>query len=152
MSIVDGYRLEPMVGDPDDHRPDTVWALTVDGAAEGPRVEDLAVIVERIAPGDPIPLHRHRQNEVVIVHGEGGVNTLGQERRTVAEGTVVYIPAGVSHGLLNTSDVPLPIEGVFPTTRIPIEYLERNPAPGTESDPPARPMMIDLRTGRSRPA
>ena len=54
MSIVEGYEFEAMVGDPDDHRPDTRWALLVDpGGPEG-RVDRLAVITERIAPGDRI--------------------------------------------------------------------------------------------------
>ena len=30
MSIVEGYVFEGMVGDVDDHRPDTRWALLVD--------------------------------------------------------------------------------------------------------------------------
>jgi len=60
LSIVEGYRLEPMVGDPDDHRPNTVWALLVDPGDDAGRVDDLAVISERIGAGDRIPLHEHR--------------------------------------------------------------------------------------------
>ena len=49
MSIVEGHILEAMVGDADDHRPETRWALLVDpGGPEG-RVEGFAVIRERIA-------------------------------------------------------------------------------------------------------
>ena len=71
MSIVEGYTFEPMVGDPDDHRPETRWALLVDpGGPEG-RVDGFALITERIAPGDRIPLHVHRDDELVIVHGPG---------------------------------------------------------------------------------
>jgi hypothetical protein len=35
---------------------------------------------------------------------------------------------------------------VFPATSIEIAMLERNPAPGTEADPPRR-SRYDLRTG-----
>jgi hypothetical protein len=38
MSIVERTPMEPMVGDPDDHRPDTSWGLLVDpGMGEAPR-------------------------------------------------------------------------------------------------------------------
>ena len=122
-----------MVGDPDDHRPHTRWALLVDpGGPEG-RVDGLAVITERIAPGDRIPLHVHRDDELVIVHGHGRYR-LGDDERDVADGAVVFIPAGVPHGLSNPGREPLPIEGIFATTRVWMRYLERNPAPGTERD------------------
>jgi hypothetical protein len=34
---------------------------------------------------------------------------------------------------------------MFPSERIGIEYLERNPAPGTEDDPPQPVVVIDVR-------
>jgi quercetin dioxygenase-like cupin family protein len=146
VSIVEGYRFEAMVGDPDDHRPNTAWALVVDpGGPEG-RVEAFAVISERIAPGDRIPLHVHRDDEVVIVHGNGRYR-LGDEERDVTDGAVVFVPAGVAHGLSNPGPEPLPIEGIFATTKLWLRYLERNPAPGTEGDDPQLPMTIDIRTG-----
>ena len=33
----------------------------------------------------------------------------------------------------------------FPTTTIDIEYLDRNPAPGTEGDPPQPPVVYSAR-------
>lgn len=111
-----GYQFDAMVGDPDDHRPDSSWALVVDSGDQSSRVDDLAVISERIAPGDRIPLHVHRVNEVILVHGAGQY-TLGDETRPVGDGAVVFIPAGMPHGLRNDGDAPLPLEAVFPTTR-----------------------------------
>ncbi len=146
MSIVDGYRLEAMVGDPDDHRPMTRWALLVDPGGPNGRVDGFSVIAERIAPGDRIPLHIHREDEVVIIHGPGRYR-LGDEERVVGEGTVVFIPAGAPHGLANPGPDVLPIEGIFPATHLWIRYLERNPAPGTEADEPQPPFTFDLRTG-----
>jgi quercetin dioxygenase-like cupin family protein len=146
VSIVDGYTLEAMVGDVDDHRPETHWALLVDpGGPEG-RVDTFAVIRERIAPGDRIPLHVHRDDEVVIVHGDGRYR-LGDEEHDVSDGAVVFIPAGAPHGLFNPGAEPLPIEGIFATTKLWLRYLERNPAPGTEGDAPQAAMTIDVRTG-----
>lgn len=146
MSIVEGYRYEPMVGDPDDHRPATTWALLVDpGDARG-RVDDLAVIAERVGPGDRIPLHVHRVNEVILAHGPGRFR-LGEEERSVHEGAVIFIPAGVPHGFHNDGDTALPLQAVFPTTRVWMRYLERNDAPGTETDGPGAAVTYDFRTG-----
>jgi hypothetical protein len=48
MSIVDGYELVQMVGDPDDHRPATHWAPLADpGDAHG-RVDDLVAVVDGV--------------------------------------------------------------------------------------------------------
>jgi len=147
MSIVQGYQFLPMIGDPDDHRPQTEWATVVDpGGPEG-EVRTLAVLLERIGPGDSIPLHRHPIDEVIFVDGEGAHVRLGAERRTVPAGSVVFVPAGVAHGTSNRSGSPLPIRAVFPATRVGIEYLERNAAPGTEGDDPQPATTIDLLTG-----
>ena len=146
MSIVEGYRFEPMVGDPDDHRPDTTWALLVDPGDDAGRVDDLAVISERIAPGDRIPLHVHRVNEVILAHGPGRI-TLAIASRAVVDGAVIFIPAGVPHGFHNDGAEPLPVQAVFPTSRVWIRTLERNPAPGTEGDAPQAGATYDFRTG-----
>ena len=139
-----------MVGDPDDHRPESEWSLVVDPGSPAGRVDDLAVILEHIAPGDRIPLHTHRVNEVIVVHGNGTVR-LGDDARRVANGAIVFIPAGTAHGVGNDGDNHLPIEAVFPTTRVWIHYLERNPAPGSESDEISPPLTYDLRTGEVTP-
>jgi quercetin dioxygenase-like cupin family protein len=139
-----------MVGDPDDHRPESEWSLVVDPGSPAGRVDDLAVILEHIAPGDRIPLHTHRVNEVIVVHGNGTVR-LGDDARPVADGAIIFIAAGTAHGIQNDGDNHLPIEAVFSTTRVWIQYLERNPAPGTESDEINPPLTYDLRTGEVTP-
>ena len=115
------------------------------GGAAG-RVDGLAVILERIGAGERIPAHVHRVDEVILPEGPGRFR-LGDEVLPVAASSVVFIPAGAVHGLANDGTEPLSIRAVFPTTRVWIRYLDRNPAPGTEGDPPARPTTIDLRTG-----
>ena len=113
MSIVEGYRFEPMVGDPDDHRPGSEWALVVDpGDAEG-RVDDLAVIVERSGPGERMPLHVQRVNEVILAHGPGRFR-LGDEERAVDTGAVVFVPAGMAHGSQNDAPAPPPRSVTLP--------------------------------------
>lgn len=146
MSIVEGYALEPMVGDPDDHRPGSAWALIVDPGGPDGQVDDLAVISERIGPGDRIPAHVHRVNEVIVVHGHGTFR-LGEDETPVDDGAIVFIPAGTVHGLRNDGDSPLPIEAVFPTTRVWMRAVDRNPSPGTETDAPQAGATYDFRTG-----
>ena len=148
MSIVDHFAFEGMVGDPDDHRPASEWALVVDPGGPAGRVDGLAVILERIAPGDRIPLHVHSVDEVILPDGPGRFR-LGEHAAEIDAGSVLFIPAGAAHGLENPGLIPLPIRAVFPTTRVWIRYLERNAAPGTEGDRPARPTTYDLRTGEA---
>ncbi len=138
--------MEPMVGDPDDHRPDSRWAFAVDPGDERRRVDTLAIIREAIAVGDRIPLHTHDVDEAITIIAGDGTARLGEEERRVGAGAVIFIPAGTPHGTANTGDVPLEIHAVFPATTIEIAMLERNPAPGTEAEAPRR-SRYDLRTG-----
>jgi mannose-6-phosphate isomerase-like protein (cupin superfamily) len=147
MSIVEGFTYEPMVGDPDDHRPNTEWALVFDPPADdGSHVQDLICIFERIAPGDAIPLHTHRTSELVVIEHGRGTYRLGDDARPIAGGAVVFIPAGTPHGLANGGSDTLSLHAVFPSGTLDITYLERNPAPGTEGDPPRPPLRFDPRS------
>ena len=147
MTIIDEPTFEAMVGDPDDHRPETRWAILVDRASTGAVVDDITAIVEVIAPGDRIPLHTHTTNEFVYVISGSGTYVLGEERRAVASRAAVFIARGTPHSLENGADGPLEIVATCPTATIDIAYLERNAAPGTDGDPPQPPVRIDPRTG-----
>jgi quercetin dioxygenase-like cupin family protein len=146
MSIVDPGPLEPMVGDPDDHRPNSRWRLVVDPGDEAGRVDGLALLVEQMAVGDRIPLHTHPTDELIVfTQGEGQVR-LGEASRRVTAGTAVFVPAGTPHGTTNVGSRPLELNAVFPTTVVEIAMLERNPAPGTEDELPRR-SRYNFRTG-----
>lgn len=148
MGIVEDRDFMPLAfeDDPDDYRPDSELAIVIDPAeSSGGHVEGLTVFYERIAPGDRIPLHQHTVEEVLFVD-EGSVEVrLGEERRSVSPGTVVFIPAGMSHGFANEGDEVARIHAVFPAREITIRYLDRNPAPGTEGDDPGPPVAFDVR-------
>jgi hypothetical protein len=47
---------------------------------------------------------------------------------------------------VNTGDEPLELRAVLPTTRVRMDAIERNPAPGTEDAPP-HATTYDFRTG-----
>jgi mannose-6-phosphate isomerase-like protein (cupin superfamily) len=146
MGIIDDVHYQPMVGDPDDHRPNTEWALAVDPErADGRYVNDATVLFERAAPGDRIPPHTHTISEAVVIRSGRGEYTLGEEQRAVGPGSCIFIPPGMVHGLVNDGDEYLQLIAFFPSTVIDITYKERNPAPGTEDQMPQPPTAIDVR-------
>jgi quercetin dioxygenase-like cupin family protein len=148
MSIV-GERSYKALGpeDPDDCRPDSRLAFVIDPTmADGHHVSQLSFIFEDVAPGDRVPLHKHTLDEAIVIEEGDAEVVIGSERRTVRAGTVIFVPAGVAHGYSNATSGTLRIQGVFPADVIDIEYIERNPAPGTEGQPPQPPFSLDLRS------
>ncbi len=146
MSIIERPEFVPLVGDPDDHRPNTSWAMVGDPVSvDAPYVRALLVVLEQIASGDRIPLHTHPHDEaIVIARGRAEVR-LADRVRIVGENAVAMVPKGVAHSI-RAVDGAVRINAFFPTTRIGIAYLERNPAPGTEGQAPAPPYEIDVRS------
>ena len=148
MAIIEqpAYRPLDFEDDPDDYRPDSELALVVDPSdGPGPHVEGMSVFCERMAVGDEIPLHRHREDEVFFLV-EGAVEArVGEETREIGPGAVVFIPGGMKHGFRNVGEEEVRIQAVFSSREVSIQYFERNPAPGTEGDPPGPPLAFDVR-------
>ena len=148
MGIVDDRDYRPLAhpDDPDDYRPDSELALVIDPADEARDfVEEMSVFCERIAAGDRIPLHQHSLDEVLFVDAGRLEATVGDEVRTIGPGTTVFVPARTPHGFRNVGDGAAEVHAVFPGREVDIRYLERNPAPGTEGDPPGPPVAFDVR-------
>ena len=146
MAAVAKPTLAPITDDPDDWRPDSRWALVTDPGDEWGRVDSFTLLVEEIAPGDRIPLHRHRIDELLVyLRGRGEVR-LGERTYSVEAGTSLFVPAGAVHGTDNTGDAPLHVHAIFASPVIDIEMLERNPQPGTEGDAP-KTWEYDSRSG-----
>lgn len=151
MAIVEQFEYVPFdESDPDDYRPQSRWAVLVDsGDGRETQVHSIAVIFEVIAPADRIPLHTHPIDEVIVIDEGRATVRLGDETREVGSGTVIFIPASTPHGTSNESAEPVRLHAMFPAERIGINYLERNPAPGTEGAPPQPPFEIDARRATS---
>ncbi len=148
MAIFANPPLTPLAetGDPDDHRVGSTWSgPLVDPVASGSYVRELCVILERIAPGERIPLHRHELDEAIVVESGEVELRLDEETRVVSGRSVAFFPAGVAHGARNVGSTDVVYTAFFPAAAIEIEYLERNPAPGTEGDPPQPPVVYDAR-------
>lgn len=131
-----------MIGDVDDHRPKTSWAIVT-----SPDVHGLAAIVEDIAPGDRIPLHTHPQEEAIFVASGRARVRVSDDEQDVEAGAVILVPANTPHGTRNESAAAVRVHAIFPATTIGITYIERNPAPGTEEDAPQPAFEVDLRAG-----
>lgn len=61
----------------------------------------MALGTQHLKPGAGIPVHRHEQDEVLIVEEGGGIAILGESRQTVEKGATIFIPKGVWHGMEN---------------------------------------------------
>jgi quercetin dioxygenase-like cupin family protein len=149
MGVVEGKVFRPLSGDddPDDYRPSSRLAVVVDQPSRDVGfVHGLAVVFEEIAPGDRIPVHRHGIAEVVVIDEGAAELRLGDEVRRVGAGAVVFVPASTAHGIRNIGVQVLRVHAFFPSEVVSTHYLDRNPAPGTEGDPPRPPVTIDLRT------
>lgn len=83
----------------------------------GPRLngsERLVVGTEQIAPGASIPVHKHPQeDEIVLIHSGTAHVWLGDQERDLHAGGLVFIPADTWIGLKNTSHQPLELTFVF---------------------------------------
>ncbi len=148
MTIVHDFAYEPVTDpdDPDDYRPHSRLALVFDpGDGSGRAVRSLRFIYEVAAPGDGAPLHVHPVDEAILVEGGRMEVRIGEAVYQVGPEGVAFIPRGLPHAWRSVGDVDLKLRAVFPTDVLAIQYLERNPAPGTEDDPPRPPWWIDLR-------
>jgi quercetin dioxygenase-like cupin family protein len=146
MAIAGPAELRAMTSDDDDYRPRSSWSLITDPGGPAGAVQDLCLIVEEVAAGDRIPLHRHRTDEMILVLEGRAEVTLAEERLEMNAGMTLFVPKGAIHGLRNIGDAVLRIHEVFPTIMIDVEMLDRNPAPGTEEKDPSH-MMYDAVTG-----
>jgi hypothetical protein len=147
-AIIDPPTLSPCVDveDPDDYRPDSSWAAAVDPlSSDGVYVSDACVMIDEVAPGDIVPLHTHTTYEVIYVDHSSVEVQLGAELRIAEPGAILFDPPGVPHRARALTEA-VRLIGFFPTTVVEITYQERNPAPGTEGDPPQPSVTFDVRS------
>jgi quercetin dioxygenase-like cupin family protein len=147
MGLHRDFELQPLtdLADPDDWRPRSNWTLVADEAA------NVAVIVEEIGVGDAIPLHRHLIDEVLLYEAGDAEVRIDDETYRVRAGDIVIVPAGAAHGTRNVGSDKVSVRAVFPSHRIDITYIERNPAPGTEGEAPQPGVVWDTRSGEVQP-
>ena len=91
---------------PRNHRGGQVSYLLLSPGQSGSR--NLAITWVEGAPGSRQGVHAHPRSEQVYVIVRGrGVMTVGEEETEVSAGTLVLVPPGTGHAILNTGDEPL---------------------------------------------
>jgi len=145
MAIIEHFKHNPC-DDPDDYRRNSTWAIACDPkTSEAPYVHDMVVTVDIVGAGEKVPMHTHPIDEIVFIEDGIVEAVLGTETRTIGRGSVAFIPAGTPHGGRVTGEASARFLGVFPSSVVGIEMLERIPAPGTEGDPLPPPFTLDVR-------
>ena len=146
MGLAPPGELEPMIADPDDYRPRSRWRVVTDPGGPAGAVQDLCLIVQEVAVGDRIPLHRHRTDGVIMILEGRAEVTLEEERLEMHPGSILFVPKGAIHALACAGETAVRFNEVFPTLVIDFERLGRNPAPGTEANAPSH-TIFDAVTG-----
>lgn len=76
--------------------------------------ERLSAGVVNLEPGKGHDIHTHPESdEILYIIGGEGEQTVADETRDVASGEMVYIPAGVEHGTINTGWETLQLLAVY---------------------------------------
>jgi quercetin dioxygenase-like cupin family protein len=140
------YQRLSEMDDPDDYRADSRLGFAVDPGDEQGRVDSISLFFEFVGPGEVCPMHVHAADEAIFIEdGELEVRIADQVER-IKPDEVAFIPRNTPHGWRNVGSTELQLRAVHPTNIIAIEYLERNPAPGTEDEPPQPPAWFDIRS------
>lgn len=71
------------------------------------------LVVMSVLPGDDIGLEVHDLDQVLVFVSGKGYSLLAGERRALGPGTVVVVPAGVEHNIVNDGDTPLKLYTVY---------------------------------------
>ncbi|MBN1681234.1 MAG: cupin domain-containing protein [Anaerolineae bacterium] len=67
----------------------------------------LAVTWVDVQPGSQQTLHHHPETQVYVIVAGVGEMVVGDEKRHVTAGDLIYIPSDVVHGIVNTGDAVL---------------------------------------------
>ncbi|HLN12138.1 MAG TPA: cupin domain-containing protein [bacterium] len=107
----------------------------------------LAMGHQRLGPGSVIPVHLHeRQDEILFVHAGQATLILEDQRVPAAEGTTVFVPEGVWHGVVNAGDGILHLLWIITPPGLEEMFRGISAPPGAER----RPMTADEFTDLAR--
>jgi mannose-6-phosphate isomerase-like protein (cupin superfamily) len=97
--------------DADDGFPRRVH-LMVEPATAG--AEHLAMGTEDVHPGSQIPVHVHdHAEEILFIYAGSARARIGDEEVEVGPETAIFVPKGMPHGVVNTSDEDVRLTWTF---------------------------------------
>jgi quercetin dioxygenase-like cupin family protein len=86
------------------------------GKAEG--AENFAMRYYQVGPGGNSRRENHPYDHgILILHGEGEV-LLDNEKHSISQGDVVYIPPNMEHQLINHGPIPMGFLCIIPAKRV----------------------------------
>ena len=86
--------------------------------------KDLSVFLVEAPPGSGPGLHTHPYEEVFVVQEGKATFTVGEAAIEATGGQIVVVPAGVTHGFVNSGGVPLRQVAIHAGGRMVTEWLE----------------------------
>jgi len=105
----------------------------------------LAMGHQRLGPGGTIPVHLHEhQDEILFVHAGHASVTLENERLPAPEGTTVFVPERVWHGVQNVGDGVLHLLWVITPPGLEEMFRGISAPPGAERQPMTPEEFIGL--------
>jgi len=90
-----------------------VTGRIVIGKADG--AENFCMRIIELAPGGHVPLHSHPWEHEQFVHSGKGEIRKGEEWGECGSGSVLFIPGGMNHEIINTGREPLVIVCLVPS-------------------------------------
>ncbi len=83
-----------------------------------------AVVYFEVATGKRLGRHTDSSEEILYVVDGDGEATVGEERVSIAAGSLAVVPALVPHDIRNTGSVPLKLVGFFAGSALMHAFLE----------------------------
>ncbi len=119
-------------------QPDVIRAGEAERVARGDGIETTRLVspernpgatihtgITRLPPGKAIPFHSHNCDEqVLVLEGEGLMETAGREPVRVRPGDAAFVPEGVSHRFRCTSGTALALHWVYAVPSVTRTFTE----------------------------
>ncbi|MDJ0644503.1 MAG: cupin domain-containing protein [Flavobacteriaceae bacterium] len=93
--------------------------------------ENLGLGVYELASGLKVPIHKHEHEDEILVIDEGkGIGYVGNKSKEVKDGSIIFIPKGVWHGVHNTDSKKMKITWIVSPPIFPEFLKDKEPGSG----------------------
>lgn len=104
------------------------------------------LVLMSLRPGEAIGSEVHDGDQIVYVVNGEGFAALGDSKKEIEKGTIVFIPAGTQHDIVNTHDKPMKLFTIYAPPQHAAGLVEREKSwpyeapPDVDSDGDAIPV------------